>query len=329
MLLAGDVGGTKTLLGLFAAAPHRPRPVTIESFPSHEYPNLLAMIDAFLRQQHAGRPPIEAACFGVAGPVIDDQAELTNVGWRADGREIALEFGLARCRLLNDLVAIASSVAVLDDDELHSLQAGVPNLSGNAGLIAAGTGLGQSFLFNDGQRLVPAPSEGGHADFSPRTPREWALAEWLTVRFGRAEVEHVVSGLGLQNLYYFTHTAPCARRDGVPDDELPKIVSRNAGQGWCARCQLALDIFVEAYGAEAGNLALRCVATRGLYVGGGIAPKILAVLETGSFLTAFTNKPPMIELLQTIPVRVILNPQAGLLGAATVANAEVRLAAGG
>ena len=328
MLLAGDIGGTKALLGLYTAAPHRPRPVEIESFPSQEYPNILAMIDTFLKRQPGGRPPVDAACFGVAGPVIDDQAELTNVGWRVDGREVALEFGLARCRLLNDLVAIASSVAVLDSDELHVLQEGAANLSGNAGLIAAGTGLGQAFLFNDGRHLVPAPSEGGHADFAPRTPREWALAEWLTARFGRAEMEHVVSGLGLQNLYYFTHSEPCPRRDGVPDAELPKIVSRNALEGLCARCEVALETFVSAYGAEAGNLALRCVATRGLYVGGGIAPKILPALETGLFLAAFTGKPPMVELLQTVPVRVILNPQAGLLGAATVANAEVKSSAG-
>jgi glucokinase len=328
MLLAGDIGGTKTLLGLFTAAPHRPRPVSVESLPTQEYPNIVAMIDAFLRRQPSGRPPVDAACFGVAGPVIDDEAELTNVGWRVDGREVALEFGLARCRLLNDLVAIASSVAVLERDELHVIQEGVPNVSGNAGLIAAGTGLGQSFLFNDGRHLVPAPSEGGHADFAPRTPREWAIAEWLTTRFGRAEVEHVISGLGLQNLYYFTHAEPCVRRDGVPDSDLPKIVSRNALDGSCARCQLALEIFVEAYGAEAGNLALRCVATRGLYVGGGIAPKILRALETGVFLAAFTSKPPMVDLLQTIPIRVILNPQAGLLGAATVANAAVRPSAG-
>src|SRR5687768_7566130 len=138
MLLAGDIGGTKALLGLFNAAPHRPPPVSVESFATQDYPNILSMIDTFLQRQPAGRPPVDAACFGVAGPVIDDQAELTNVGWRVDGREVALEFGLARCRLLNDLVAIASAVGVLESDELHVLQEGVPNLSGNAGLIAAG-----------------------------------------------------------------------------------------------------------------------------------------------------------------------------------------------
>ena len=325
MLLAGDIGGTKTLLGLFSPARLRPLPISVESFSTQDHPSLLSMIHEFLARQPEGRPPVDAACFGVAGPVIDDEAELTNVGWPVDGREVALEFGLARCRLLNDLVAIAHAVPVLAASELHPLQEGEPNLSGNAGLIAAGTGLGQSFLFNDGRHLVPAPSEGGHADFAPRTEREWELTRWLTERFGRAEVEHVVSGIGLQNLYHFTHPEPFGHLDApASDSDLPRLVSRNALHGSCGRCRAALDIFVEAYGSEAGNVALRSVATRGLYVGGGIAPKILAALETGSFMDAFRSKPPMDDLLRTIPVRVILNPQAGLLGAATAANAEVR-----
>lgn len=325
MLLAGDIGGTKSLLGLFARAPHRPRPVRVSSFPTQEYPSLLEMIRSFLLEHPQGRPAIDAACFGVAGPVIDDGAELTNVGWTVDGREVALEFGLARCRLLNDLVAIAASVAVLDGSEVHVLQEGEPNLSGNAGLIAAGTGLGQAFLFNDGRRLVPAPSEGGHADFAPRTPREWELASWLTARYGRAEVEHVVSGLGLQNLYSFTHAAPCHHDPSIADAELPRLVSTNALEGRCTCCREALDLFVAAYGSESGNLALRCVATRGVYIGGGIAPKVLPALETGAFLTAFASKPPMDGFLRTVPVRVILNAEAGLLGAATTANADADL----
>ena len=179
MLLAGDVGGTKTLLGLFAKAPHRPTPVAVESFPTVEYEGLVPMIREFLRHQPAGEPSVEAACFGVAGPVLDDVAELTNVSWTVDGKAVALEFGLARVRLLNDLVSIAHSVSVLHPEELHVLQAGSPNLRGNAALLAAGTGMGQSFLFNDGRHLVPAPSEGGHADFAARTPREWQLVQWL------------------------------------------------------------------------------------------------------------------------------------------------------
>jgi glucokinase len=321
MLLAGDLGGTKTLLGLFSRAPARPLPIAVEAFRTTDYASLVEMVDAFLARQSEGRPPIEGACFGVAGPVLDDQSEITNVGWRVDGRAVAIEFGLARVRLLNDLVAIAHSVPVLEPHELYTLQEGEPNLSGNAALIAAGTGMGQSYLFNDGRRLVPAPSEAGHVDFAPRTPREMELTAWLTARRGRAEVEQVISGLGLVNLYQFTHATPCRGMEAVRDAAvIPPLLTKNALAGTCERCQEALDLFVSAYGSEAGNLALRAVATRGIYIGGGIAPKILPALETGVFLRSFEEKPPMTDLLETIPVKVILNPQAGLIGAATVAN---------
>lgn len=323
MLLAGDIGGTKALLGLFSRAPLRPGPVAVESFPTARYTSLVAIIEEFLRTQPSGRPAIEAACFGVAGPVIDDQCELTNVGWRVDGREVAVAFGLGRVRLLNDLVAIAHSVAVLEPDELCVLQAGDPNPSGNAGLIAAGTGLGQAYLFNDGRRLAPAPAEGGHADFAARTPRDLELTAWLTARYGRAEVEAVISGIGLRNLYLFTHPAPCPGGD-APGVDVPALISTNATRGTCPFCREALDLFVSAYGAEAGNLALRAITTRGLYIGGGIAPKILPQLEAGAFMDAFRSKPPMVEVLSSIPVKVILNPHAGLLGAATAANAQLQ-----
>jgi glucokinase len=322
MLLAADVGGTKAFIGLFAAAPRRPLPVRIQSLPTRQYPTLTAMLDEFFRHHPGGVPRIDAACIALAGPVIDDRAEMTNVGWVVDGRELADRLGLERCCLLNDLVAVAHAVPVLEPGELGTLQEGTPNGSGNAGLIAAGTGLGQAFLFNDGRQLVPAPSEGGHADFGARTAREWQLVSWLTERRGRADVEQVVSGIGLRNLYHFTHSAPCADR-GVDEATLPALLSRNALSGRCGRCREALDVFVEAYGAEAGNLALRCVATRGLYVGGGIAPRILPALDTGAFMAAFADKPPMREFLMRVPVRVILNDEAGLLGAAVVANHQL------
>ena len=216
MLLAGDIGGTKTLLGLFARAPSRPAPLNVQSFPTAEYGSLIEMLDAFLTRQPGGRPIIRGASFGVAGPVIDDRAELTNVGWAVDGREVAIEFGLGSVHLLNDLVAVAHSIAVLQPDELGLLQEGRPNLSGNAGLVAAGTGLGESYLFNDGRRLVPAPSEAGHSDFAARTPRELELSAWLIARYGRPELEQVVSGLGLRNLYLLHAPRPlCGHRQRV------------------------------------------------------------------------------------------------------------------
>lgn len=321
MLLAGDVGGTKTLLGLFARAPLRPSPVAVATFATQDYDGLVPMIHEFLQQQPGGEPLIDAACFGVAGPVLDDAAEMTNVAWTVDGRAVAVEFGLARVRLLNDLVSIAHSVAVLHPEELHVLQAGKPNPAGNAALLAAGTGMGQSFLFNDGRHLVPAPSEAGHSDFSARTPREWQMVEWLTARYGRAEVEMVVSGIGLANLYQFTHgDDPCVKVDEADPPDFPVVASAHARAGSCRRCVEVMDLFTDAYAAEAGNLGLRTVATRGVYIGGGIAPKNLDLLTRPSFVERFAAKGPMTDLLKTMPLRVILNPQAGLLGAATVAN---------
>jgi glucokinase len=322
MLLAGDVGGTKTLLGLFARAPLRPAPVAVESFPTLSYDGIVPMIREFLNKQPGGAPRVEGACFGVAGPVMADSAWMTNVPWQVDGKAVALALGLGRVHLLNDLVSIAHSVSVLQPGEMHVLQEGEPNLAGNAALLAAGTGMGQSFLFNDGRHLVPAPSEGGHADFAPRTEREWQLVQWLTARFGRAEVEMVVSGIGLNHLYHFTHEDdPCVPLDSSPPPDLPRVASEKARAKSCPYCVETMAIFVSAYGAEAGNLAVRTVATRGLYIGGGIAPKNIALLEQPAFLQAFMAKGPMTEMLQTVPIKIITNPHAGLLGAATVANA--------
>jgi glucokinase len=321
MLLAGDVGGTKTLLGLFTRAPHRPAPASVESFPTVEYDGLVPMIREFLGRQPGGEPSIDAACFGVAGPIMGDTAWMTNVPWKVDGKAVAVDFGLSHVRLLNDLVSIAHSISVLHPDELHVLQEGEPNLAGNAALLAAGTGMGQAFLFNDGRRLVPAPSEGGHADFAARTPREWQLVEWLTARNGRAEVEMVVSGIGITNLYHFTHEDhPCVPLDSKPAPDLPRVASEHARDRSCPHCVETMAIFVAAYGAEAGNLGVRTVATRGLYIGGGIAPKNIPLLQQPAFLKALKAKGPMSPLLETMPIKVITNPQAGLLGAATVAN---------
>jgi len=238
-------------------APERPTAIETGEFVTLEYDSLVPMIREFLNSQPGGAPPIDGACFGVAGPVMDDAAWMTNVPWKVDGRAVALEFGLARVRLLNDLVSIAHSVSVLQPEELHVLQAGQPNLSGNAALLAAGTGMGQAFLFNDGRRLVPAPSEGGHADFAARTPRQWELVEWLTAKHGRAEVEMVVSGIGLTNLYHFTHgDHPCVPLDSDPAPDLPRIASERARDKSCPHCVETMAIFVSAYGAESGNLAV-------------------------------------------------------------------------
>jgi glucokinase len=341
MLLAGDVGGTKTLLGLFETSGDRPKPVEVGEFVTLDYAGLEEMIREFLRAQNVDARQIQSACFGVAGAVTDNVARLTNVPWLVDIEHVASIAGLHRAALLNDLEALAYAVPVLEPDELAVMQQGVTIPSGNAAVIAAGTGLGEALLLNVDGRFVPGASEGGHADFAARTPRELELVRQLTRIFGRVSVEHVVSGPGLVNLYQFSHDsfgsgptitpssiAParlCAAVGTVKDPaDLPARITAAAMERRCPQCVEALDLFVSAYGAEAGNIALRGVATAGVYVGGGIAPKILPALESGLFLEAFRAKEPMAHLVAMIPVAVILNPDSGLLGAAVHAADTAR-----
>jgi glucokinase len=319
MLLAGDIGGTKTLLGLFDPRTPRPHPITARSFSTLDYADLPSMIAGFLSDHGTAPHAIEAACFGVAGPVIDESADLTNVPWRVDARQVAKTFDLHRVVLLNDLQAMAYAVPVLHDSEVHVLQEGEALQGGNIALIAAGTGLGEALLHNVNGRFIPSPSEGGHADFPARTEREFALARGLIAQYGRADIEHVISGRGLINLHRATHHAPCAANIDLADADAPAHISAAALAHRCDGCVEALDMFVEAYGAEAGNMALRAVATGGVYIGGGIAPKILSALATGAFMRAFREKPPLDAMLGSMPVKVILNAEAGLLGAALFA----------
>ncbi|MGE3508009.1 MAG: glucokinase [Vicinamibacterales bacterium] len=323
MILAGDIGGTSTRLGLFDVGNGRPSPRHVASFTTLDYPGLTAIIAAFARDAAVRGTEVTAACFGVAGPVIDGAAQLTNVPWLVRGRDVAEAFDIARVALLNDLQAMAHAVPVLEEDELHPLQQGVRLAGGNMALVAAGTGLGQALLHNIDRRFVPCPSEGGHADFAARTEREIVVLRELTQRYGRAEVEHVVSGPGLLNLFAITHTAPCLAIEAPDSPEAPAAITAAALERRCRGCIDALDVFVDAYGAEAGNLALRAMATAGLFIGGGIAPKILPALEDGRFMRAFLDKGAMRPLLSRIPVHVILNKDAGLLGAAVHAETLV------
>ena len=322
MILAGDIGGTKTLIGLFDVETKRPRAVDIREFSTTAFAGLPAIIDAFASQLTGGRLNVTAAAFGVAGPVINQSAEMTNVEWRVDASELAARLGISRVRLLNDLEAMAHAVRVLEPHELLTLQPGQPRTDGNMALIAAGTGLGEAMLHYVDGRYVPVASEGGHTDFAARTDRDLELVRFLRARFGRAEVEHVVSGPGLVNLSDFTHhDAEDARLH--PNNAIPKTpaeVGSAALSRQCPKCVEALDLFVAAYGATAGNLALTAVTTAGVYIGGGIAPRILPVLQNGTFIRAFNDKGPMRPLLEAMPVQVILNSQSGLLGAAVYAD---------
>jgi glucokinase len=259
---------------------------------------------------------IDTGSFGVAGPVVGGTAHLTNVGWRIDADEIAVAFQWKRVRLLNDLQAMAYAIPVLAESELHTLQTGEAVDGGNMALIAAGTGLGEALLHNVDGRLIPSATEGGHADYAARNDREVELMRDLTSRYGRAEVEHVLSGQGMVNIHRVTHRAPCEAGISPNDPEAPAAITASAVTRRCQGCVAALELFVDSYGAEAGNLALRSLATGGVYVGGGIAPKILAALTTGAFMKAFRSKAPFETMLRKMPVKVILNAEAGLLGAA-------------
>ena len=347
MLLAGDIGGTKTLLGLFEPHPERPQPLAIREFPTLEYDSLEAIVEQFLAGHGAAAGAVAAATFGVAGAITSQVAQLTNVPWCVDASSLGARAGLRRVRLLNDLEAMAYGVPVLDGDELAVLQPGVRVPSGNVAVIAAGTGLGEGMLINVGGRFVAGQSEGGHADFAARTPRELELVAALTAVYGRVSAEHVLSGPGLVNVYGFTHGVLAPAHDALgeqplPRDdrqlprtcdavgpiselgELPPRITASALERRCPRCVETMDLFVAAYGAEAGNVGLRVVATAGVYIGGGIAPRILPALQDGRFMQAFRAKAPLDALVSRMPVAVILNRQSGLLGAAVHANAAAR-----
>ena len=320
MLLAADVGGTKTLVGLFEPADRRPRRVRVLSYPTAAFASVTAILDAFARD--LGSPlRVDAAAAGVAGPVVGGRAHLTNITWNIGVDEIAVRLGTDRARLVNDLEALANGAPALDGAEIAVLQEGVTRADGNAAVIAAGTGLGQAYLHRVNGRLRPVASEGGHADFAPRTDREIELLRMLRADYGRAEVEHVLSGPGLLNLHRFTHgRLTCDAVRDLTADAGPAAITQAALAARCPACVEALSIFIGVYGAEAGNLALRGMATAGVYVGGGMAPKILPVLQDGRFMEAFRAKGPMAPLVARMPVRVILNPEAGLLGAALFAE---------
>jgi len=344
MLLGGDIGGTKTLLGLFEPGETRPRPLHIGEFVTLDYDGLETILGAFLERHGVSTREVDAASFGVAGAITDQVAQLTNVPWRVDGAALMRQSSFRRVRLLNDLEAMAYAIPVLAGDELAVLQDGVRIASGNIAVIAAGTGLGEGMLLNIDGRLVPGQSEGGHADFAARTPRELEMVGALAEVYGRVSAEHILSGPGLVNVYRFTHGALQRRADAPADErlgapaaavipptcaavgdvgdasELPARITASALAGHCPQCVETLELFVSAYGAEAGNIGLRVVATAGVYVGGGIAPRILPALRNGRFMEAFRAKAPLDGLVSRMPVAVILNPKSGLLGAAVHAN---------
>ncbi|MGC9158629.1 MAG: glucokinase [Terracidiphilus sp.] len=321
MILAGDVGGTKVHLALYASVEGKLECSRQVRYAARNHSGLEEIAREFLGSQKA-----TAACFGVPGPVRGGHLRLTNLPWTLDSRDLTASLGIPHVFLINDLEAVGYGVARLAPDQICTLSEGDASPIGNRALIAAGTGLGEGMLVWNGRSHTPYPSEGGHADFAPRNEDEIDLLRYLQRRYpGHVSFERVASGMGLTNIYEFLRDArgmdePAWLAARMAAEDPNAVISELALGARSAICEKALDLFVSAYGAEAGNLALKVMALGGVYVGGGIAPRILDKLKDGSFLKAFTGKGRLSPLLAGMPVRIILDSGAALLGAAAYAQ---------
>ena len=324
MILAGDIGGTKTLIALYEHDKAEGLRLAREAtFPSRSYASLEAILHEFLHGES-----VEAACFGVAGAVIDGKCQTTNLPWQLDEIDLAKAVSSKRVKLLNDLEAAAYGMLFLMPDEIACLNPGrLPRRHGNIAVIAAGTGLGEAFLYWDGRDHHPLASEGGHTDFAPRTDQEVALFLALRKRFnGHVSYERILSGPGFENIYAYLRESKLQSESPAVAKEIAEarashgdpspIITQHALAETDPLCVATVDLFCEIYGAAAGNMALLSVAIGGVYIGGGIAPKILPALKKASFMHAFCDKGRFHDLVLSIPVYVALNPQTGLQGAA-------------
>ncbi len=321
MIIAGDIGGTNTRLGLFALSNNQLQIRGIKTYPSREYGSLDEIVQQFISEQRA---TVEQACFAIAGPVSQGKVATTNLAWLVDADRLALDLGLKKVGLINDLEAMGYGIGELSSEDIAILAPGAPHPAGNLAIIAAGTGLGQAGCFWDGQRHFPFACEGGHTDFAPRNELEIDLLNYLLGKFDRVSYERVLSGTGLFQIYQFLHHTkrghePSELTEVIQQQAHPAPIVRAAIENRSERCLQALTLFVSIYGAEAGNLALKVMAKGGVYIGGGIAPKILHFLQGSQFMQAFSAKGRMKPLLENMPVQVILNDKTGLLGAARYA----------
>jgi glucokinase len=336
LLLAGDIGGTKTILRLVEASDTQQlHTLHEERYPSADFPDLVPMVQQFLATANAGIP--EKACFAIAGPVVNNTAKLTNLTWLLDAESLQQELSIAHVSLINDFAAVGYGVLGLKPEDIHTLQAGKHHPEAPIAIIGAGTGLGQGFLIKQGDSYQVFPSEGGHADFAARTELEFLLLKYLLDKHDiqRVSVERVVSGQGIVSIYQFLRD----RKIAPESPEVRQIVrtwEQEAGRSEksvdpaaaIAKAALAasdrlseqtMQLFVEAYGCEAGNLALKLLPYGGLYIAGGIAAKILPLMQQDKFLLNFSQKGRMRSLLEDVPVHIVLNPQVGLIGAAICA----------
>jgi glucokinase len=321
MLLAGDIGGTKLHFGLFSEERGLRRPLAEAVYPSNGYGSLEEAVVCFLEQE--GRRATEAV-FGVAGPVFEGKSHITNLPWVIDETRLRDTLKMKAVRVINDVEAIACFVPFLRKQDLVTLQAGAPIRHGAMAVIAPGTGLGEAYLAWDGRRYRACPSEGGHADFAPAAEIESELLAYLGGLRGHVSYERVCSGIGIANIYRFLKERGLADEPeslgealNRETDPVPLIVEKALDREFpCDICVRSLDLFTSILGSEAGNVALKILATGGVYLGGGIPPRILPFLEKGQFMEAFLRKGRMRDLVARIPVHVITNPKAALLGAA-------------
>lgn len=321
MLLAGDIGGTKTVLALFSTAESEDtlHPRHLQTYPSGRFASLEAIIAKFLQDKQV---EVDAAAFGVAGPVVNGRSQITNLPWIIDAANISQTFGIAKVALLNDLESIANAVTHLEPNDLATINEGQAEPGGAIAVIAPGTGLGEAFLIWDGQRYRAHPSEGGHASFAPTNADQRALQAYLQTKFKHVSFERVCSGSGIPNLYDFWRQdgrfpEPDWLREQInqADDPTPVIVE--AGLAKTAEiCLATVELFVDILAGEVSNMALKVLSTGGIYLGGGIPPRLLNLLQTERFCANFADKGRFTNLLKQMPVQVICNPQAALLGAA-------------
>ncbi len=320
MLLAGDIGGTKSRLAIFEDGAEPRRPFAEEVLPSGSFSQIGELIRTFLKMTNR---PVDRACLAIAGPVVGGRSATTNLPWIVEAGEIRREFGFRDVRLMNDLAATVRAVPLLRPGELHTLCSGEPESGGVIAVIAPGTGLGEAFLTREGERWQEHATEGGHADFGTTSPLEAALLRELRKEFDHVSYERVCAGPAIPRLYRFLEkrsrageSATVAGRLAEAADPGQVIVEEALARksGLCVR---TIRLFCSILGAEAGNLALKTLSTGGIYIGGGIAPRLLPFLEEAAFLAAFRRKGRMAELLARMPVRVILEPRAALIGAAS------------
>ena len=321
VVLAGDIGGTKTNLGLYVKGKQRPLLKTMETYSSSESSNIEDIIEQFVLRHGAS---VAVACFGIAGPVRDGRSKTTNLPWKVSAARIKKRFKWDRVCLINDLAATALAIPVLGGREIYSMNTERAGRGRHIGLVAPGTGLGMALLISSGNRYIPVPSEGGHMDFGPNNEAEVRLWEYLHRRFGHVSMERVLSGPGLFNIYSWLRDSgrykePAWLAGKIKKADPPRAITEAAVDRKSPLSVAALNMFASIFGAVAGNLALAAMTTGGMYLGGGIPPKILPRLQEQTFMKSFVNKGRFKAFLEKIPVRVILNDKAALLGAARCA----------